>query len=95
MAKRDLEEHIDYLKHQSESVAHRFLDAIEDTFDFLSRNSEVGQRCEFVRTDMAEIRVWPIHGCRNQLVFYRALDDGIEVVRVFHGARDIELLFAE
>ena len=94
-AKRDLEEHVDYLKGDSEAVAHRFLDAIEDTFEFLSRNPQVGQRCEFLRADMIEVRIWPIHGFRNHLVFFRPLHDGVEIVRVLHGARDLETLFGE
>jgi toxin ParE1/3/4 len=27
-------------------------------------------------------------GFRNHLIFYRPIDDGIEIVRVLHGARD-------
>jgi toxin ParE1/3/4 len=29
----------------------------------------------------------------NYLIFYRPLADGIEIVRVLHGARDIDSLF--
>jgi toxin ParE1/3/4 len=37
-------------------------------------------------------------GCapvRDYLVFYRLVDDFVEVVRVLHGARDIEALLEE
>jgi plasmid stabilization system protein ParE len=32
-------------------------------------------------------------GFENHLVFYRPFKDSIEVIRVIHGARDIEKLF--
>jgi hypothetical protein len=56
---------------------------------------EAGQRCNFA-SDMAEgIRVWPANGFRNPLIFYRPMNEGVEIVRVLHGARDIESLFHE
>ena len=29
----------------------------------------------------------------NYIIFYRPIDDGIEVVRILHGARDLPPLF--
>ncbi|MGD9633009.1 MAG: type II toxin-antitoxin system RelE/ParE family toxin [Pirellulales bacterium] len=92
-ALRDLEQIVDYLKQDSPSVAARFLDATEHTFEFLCQNPNVGQRCEFTRSDMANVRVWPVDGFRNHLIFFRPTDDGVEVVRVLHGARDLGTLF--
>jgi plasmid stabilization system protein ParE len=37
----------------------------------------------------------PVSGFTAYLLFYMARADGIDVVRVLHGARDIEHLFAE
>lgn len=31
----------------------------------------------------------------SYVIFYRAIPDGIEVIRVLHGRRDIEAIFAE
>jgi toxin ParE1/3/4 len=38
--------------------------------------------------------MWPIGGFEKYLIFYLPLPDGIDVIRVVHGARDIERLFA-
>ena len=92
-ALRDLEGQIDYFKRDSIEVADRFLDAIEETFRFLLANREVGQFCHFRSPHADGTRVWPVHGFRNHLVFYRPKAEGIDVVRVLHGARDIEALF--
>jgi toxin ParE1/3/4 len=37
-----------------------------------------------------ELRSWPVG---NYLIFYKIVDDGIEIIRVLHGARDIPKLF--
>ncbi len=41
------------------------------------------------------IRRWRVNDFENFLIFYRPIDDGIEVIRVLHGARDIESLFSQ
>jgi plasmid stabilization system protein ParE len=33
-----------------------------------------------------------VSGYRNYLIFYLASDSGIDVLRVFHGARDVDRL---
>jgi len=37
-----------------------------------------------------ELRMWLSPAFRNYLIFYRELADGVEIVRVLHGARDIK-----
>jgi toxin ParE1/3/4 len=37
--------------------------------------------------------MWPVKDFEKYLIFYRSLPEGIEVVRIIHGARDIERLF--
>jgi toxin ParE1/3/4 len=36
------------------------------------------------------LRIWRIDGFPNHLIFYRPIEGGIEIVRVLHGARDID-----
>ena len=38
------------------------------------------------------LRVWRIQGFEKHLIFYRPVADGIEIVRVLHGARDLDRL---
>lgn len=40
------------------------------------------------------VRVFPVSRFKKYLVFYRPIQDGIEVLRVLHGARDIKGLLA-
>jgi toxin ParE1/3/4 len=39
---------------------------------------------------MGEIRQWRIKDFQYYLIFYRIQDDRVEILRVLHGARDLE-----
>jgi toxin ParE1/3/4 len=41
---------------------------------------------------MAGLRSWAIRGFATFLVFYRPTQRGIEVIRVLHGARDLDAI---
>src|SRR5437868_4252270 len=88
-AARDLLEHYLYIGQSSPRAAERFLDAAEATFARLAEQPGMGRRWDSSNPDLAGVRVWPISGFRKYLVFYRSIADGIEVLYVFHSARDI------
>jgi toxin ParE1/3/4 len=50
----------------------------------------MGRRYESSHPRLAAVRVWPVKGFRNHLIFYRPIENGIEVVHLFHGARDLD-----
>jgi len=45
---------------------------------------------QFGRPELEGLRCFRIRGFENHFVFYRPHESGIEVVRVLHGARDLE-----
>ena len=55
----------------------------------LAKNPLMGRARDELSDDL---RSWPI---KPYIVFYLPLSDGVEVVRVLHGSRDIENLFLE
>lgn len=72
---------------QSRATAYRFLDKIDEKIKFLAQHPQAGE----ARPDLAaNVRVFPVG---NYVIFYRPADDGIEVLRVLHGARDIPRIF--
>jgi len=91
----DLIELADYISQDSLDAALQFLEAAEKTFDFLATHCEVGQLCNFHSQETDGVRVWRVDGFKNHLIFYRVVEDGIDVVRVLHGARDMEAIFSE
>lgn len=50
-----------------------------------------GRRIANARNE--EWRRWPVRDFENYLIFYRVLDDCIEIIRILHGARDLDALF--
>ena len=76
-------------------AADRVEEAIFDSFELLARNPALGRRRQFRRHQ--NIRSWVVTEFTNYLIFYRELTNGsgVEIVRVLHGARDLDALFAE
>ena len=79
----DLDDQFDHIAEDNLQAAQRFLTAAQDAFIRLNRMPELG-----VPVPYKNIRLWPITHFRNHLIFYRPIADGIEIVRVLHGARD-------
>ena len=93
VAQRDLAKLAEYIRRDKPRAALRFLNAARATFDFLLEMRSAGSLYESNNPELVDLRVFPISGFENYLIFYRPVSDGIEVVRVLHGARDIESIF--
>jgi toxin ParE1/3/4 len=92
----DIIEVADYIAQTTSlTAADRFIAATDRTFEQLAAMPGMGTRYEPDDPAYADIRYFPVSKFRNYLVFYRPLPDGIEVVRVLHGARDIAAIFEE
>lgn len=91
-ARADLSEIADRIAGDDLSAALRFLDAAE-AFSTLLRSPDLGSLGEFQSPRLKGVRRWRVDGFEKYLVFYRVHDVGIEVIRVIHGARDIEAQF--
>jgi toxin ParE1/3/4 len=78
-------------------LADRFLVRAEITFDKLTTSPGLGRARRFANARLQNLRSWKIGGFPNHLVFYKPLpnDDGVEIIRVLHGARDLENLFRD
>jgi toxin ParE1/3/4 len=92
-AERDLDQHFLYIAKHNEPAAERFVLAARATLERLAAAPELGEIWQCANPALAGIRVWRLSGFENYLVFYRPIDDGIEVIRILHGARDIEAVF--
>ena len=53
----------------------------------------LGAPCRFSRTELRGIRRVPISGFPKHLVFYSVENNDVLILRVLHGARDLESLF--
>ena len=83
----DLDGIWDYIGRDNPAAADRMLDELLDRLALLAANPELGER----QPALADGQ-YRRFTCRNYVIYYRPLDDGIILVRVLHGARDHEAL---
>jgi toxin ParE1/3/4 len=86
-ASADLTEIWIYIADDSVANADAFIDKLYETIRFLTRQPGSGRR----REDLASGILSFSFG--RYIIFYRVIVSAIEVVRVLHGARDIENIF--
>ncbi|HYS23002.1 MAG TPA: type II toxin-antitoxin system RelE/ParE family toxin [Candidatus Eisenbacteria bacterium] len=86
-ASSDLIEIWSYIADDSVANADAFIDKLYRTIQLLARQPGSGRR----REELAPgIQSFPLG---HYIIFYRAVASVIEIVRVLHGARDIENIF--
>ena len=94
-AVEDLINCAEYIGRDSPRAAARFLKAAESTFELLARNPEIGITGELLAPKLIDLRRWRVKSFTKYLVFYRIAAGRIEIVRVVHGARDLEAMFSD
>ena len=95
-ARLDLLEQFVYFGEQaSVEVAERYFAAVDETCALLVKQPNSGTQYESGIGRLAGMRRFPVRGFHNHLIFYLPQLGGIEVIRVLHGARDIDNIFAE
>ena len=96
-ARRDLiQQWVWYAENASIEVADRFLRAADKTLDLLSTQPESGAAFFARKPELQNMRQFPVSdGFGKILLFYFPLQDGVDLVRVVHGSRDLERLLVE
>jgi toxin ParE1/3/4 len=86
-ATSDLTEIWNYIADDSVTNADAFVDKLDETIRVLANQPGSGRR----REELAPgILSFPFG---RYMIFYRTSQDAIEIVRVLHGARDIQTIF--
>ena len=88
-ARRDLQEILEYIARDKPGAALRHVERMEEACWWLARNPLVGT----ARDDL--LPLLRCYSVGNYVIFYRPTDKGVDVVRVVHGARDVDRLFPE
>ena len=89
LAKSDLKEIWVYTSEYSYEAADKLVDKLYEKFLLLAENPKMGKTHDEV---ILNLRSFPY---KNYVVFYFPTDQGVEIFRVLHGARDIEQLFED
>jgi toxin ParE1/3/4 len=71
-------------------VAERFLDSLRASWEQLAEMPHLGPVYGFQRPGLRRIRQWHVRGFEHWLIFYLPKRNGVDIVRVIHGSRDIE-----
>lgn len=79
-----------HIARDNPEAADRVLNAAYETCKMLADHPQLGRLRELPGIVSKSIRSFVITGYPNYVIFYRALPDGIQIVRVLHGARNIE-----
>jgi toxin ParE1/3/4 len=83
----DLDDIFDYIAEDSLNRAAGFIKKLYEQMGKVADNPSIGRRRDRL---LPGLRSFP-YG--NYLIFYIPIDNGVDVVRVLNGARDIEALF--
>jgi toxin ParE1/3/4 len=92
-AVRDILEQVDWFASQDDpGLGDRWERAVGDALLRLIRHPRAGASCHFTSSELHGVRRIPVGGFPNHLIFYRLRDSDLLILRVLHGARDLEPL---
>jgi toxin ParE1/3/4 len=86
-ARIDIAEIWEFIAEDSEPQADAFVDRFDAEFLLLAQQPGIGRKRDEL---LAGLRSFPFE---RYMIFYFAIPDGIEVVRVLHSARDVDVQF--
>ena len=89
----DLNEVTSYIGQDNPAAAEEVRQDLLDSADRLGQQPGLGIRPRFSAPRFAGIRFLPSHRYPVYLLFYRELQDEVEVLRILHGSRDLPSLF--
>lgn len=82
-----------YIERDDSAAAERWLTAVENTLDQISHFPEWGVGYRTRRQKLSGIRMLPVSGFTDYLIFYRVESDSIRILYVVHGAQHLLRLF--
>jgi plasmid stabilization system protein ParE len=74
-------------------VALRFLDAIEEALNAISRDPGIGSPKSF--PNLPGLRSWPVPGFEDIRIYYIEMPEILRIIRVLHGNRDLQRIFVK
>jgi toxin ParE1/3/4 len=73
-------------------LAKRWEKAVTSTLSRVVRKPAAGSPCEFRSSELRDLRRAAITGFPKHLLFYKCYEGEVFILRVVHGARDLERL---
>jgi toxin ParE1/3/4 len=86
----DIEKCADYLEENATpKVALRFRSAIMQAVEQIEAMPGVGSPRQVRNPRLSGLRMWIVPGFQNYLLFYLTPQGGAEIIRLFHGAQEV------
>lgn len=82
-----------FIARDNPGAADRVLEAVSQTFDLIAREPGCGVVYPTRNAQLHGVRMFPVDGYPNYLVFYRIEAATVRVLYVVHGARHLPRLF--
>jgi toxin ParE1/3/4 len=79
-----------YAARSGRGVARRWENAVASAISFIIRRPAAGSSCTFSAPELKGVRRMSISRFPRHLLFYRFDEDEVFILRVVHGARDLE-----
>ena len=93
-ADRDINNQFEYIAKDNLEAAIRFYEATFRAFEVLRTNPHIGPARQFENSQLTDVRIWLVKGFEKHLIFYRATDELVEILRVLHASRDIDSILS-
>ena len=84
-----------YIGQRNSDAAERVVDAIEGSIASLKEFPGIGSVWSANDPRLSGMRVVPVSPYRNYLIFFRPIEDLVEIYRVVHGARNLDRIVDE
>lgn len=76
-----------------DALARRFVAEVEETADRLAAFPRLGTLLRDETPELRGLRYLPLSRFRRYVIFYREIEGGVQLLRVLHGARDLDRIF--
>ena len=93
VVEQDLPDIYAFIAQHDPAAAERVLDAVEATFRQLTQQPDCGVPYPTRNRKLQGLRMFPVTGFHNYLVFYRVETEAVHILYVTHGARRLFRLF--
>ncbi|MBL4894991.1 MAG: type II toxin-antitoxin system RelE/ParE family toxin [Emcibacter sp.] len=87
-AEVDLDGHAQYIARDNLEAGLRLYDLAAETYGMLSEIPQMGVVYHTTKPELVGIRYVPIKECSRYLVFYKFVDETIDIIRVLHARMD-------
>jgi len=88
LAEADLDGHAHRIAIDSLDSALRLYDCAAETYQMLAEFPQMGLVYRSQKSELKNLRYFPITRFPNYLVFYRPIETGIDIIRILHSRMD-------